>query len=46
MFDQVESGFSPEVTNVVTFEEQRHPGTTYKIIYQDPYGVYVLQKVS
>jgi uncharacterized membrane protein len=46
VFDQVESGFSPAVTNVVAFEEQRHPGTTYKIIYQDPYGVYVLRKSS
>jgi uncharacterized membrane protein len=46
VFDQVVSGFSPAVTDVLTFEEQRHPGTTYKIIYQDEYGIYVLQRVS
>lgn len=45
VFDQVVSGFSPAITDVVSFEEQRHPGVKYKIIYQDGYGIYVLQKV-
>ncbi|HLK43380.1 MAG TPA: DUF2079 domain-containing protein, partial [Thermoleophilia bacterium] len=46
VFDQVVSGFSPAITNVVSFEEQRHPGAKYLIVYQDGYGIYVLQKVS
>lgn len=46
VFDSVESGFSPPVSNVLQFEEQRHPGTSYKIIYEDQWGIYVLQKVS
>jgi uncharacterized membrane protein len=46
VFDQVVSGFSPAITDVVGFEEQRHPGTTYEIVYEDGYGIYVLHKVS
>jgi uncharacterized membrane protein len=45
VFDQVVSGFSPAITNVLLFEEQRHPGATYTIVYQDGYGIYVLRKV-
>jgi uncharacterized membrane protein len=45
-FDQVVSGFSPPVGDVVAFEEQRHPGSVYKVVYQDGYGIYVLRKVS
>ena len=46
VFDSVVSGFSPPVTNVLQFEEQRHPGVTYKIIYEDQWGIYVLEKAS
>ncbi|HEU5333962.1 MAG TPA: DUF2079 domain-containing protein [Actinocrinis sp.] len=46
VFDQVVSGFSPAITDVVGFEQQRHPGAAYKIVYQDGYGIYVLHKVS
>jgi hypothetical protein len=45
VFDQVVSGFSPPITDVVGFEEQRHPGTTYRIVYRDNYDIYVLRSV-
>jgi uncharacterized membrane protein len=33
------------VGDAVTFEEARHPGARYKIIYQNTYGLYLLQRV-
>jgi uncharacterized membrane protein len=46
VFDQVVSGFSPAITDVLGFEQQRYQGTTYKIVYQDGFGIYVLHKAS
>jgi uncharacterized membrane protein len=46
VFDQVVSGFSPPITDVKGFEQQRYPGTTYNVVYQDGFGIYVLQKAS
>jgi uncharacterized membrane protein len=46
VFDQVVSGFSPAITDVPAFEQQRHPGSTYKVVYQDGFGIYVLHRVS
>jgi uncharacterized membrane protein len=46
VFDQVVSGFSPAISDVPGFEQQRHPGTTYKVVYQDGFGIYVLRKAS
>jgi uncharacterized membrane protein len=45
VFDQVVSGFSPAVTDVAGFEEQRHPGAKYKILYAGDYGIYVLRRL-
>jgi hypothetical protein len=42
----VVSGFSPAITDVPAFEQQRHPGSTYKVVYQDGFGIYVLHRVS
>lgn len=44
VFDQVVSGFSPAITDVPGFEQQRYRGATYKVIYQDGFGIYVLHK--
>lgn len=46
VFDQVVSGFNPPITDVKGFEQQRHPGTTYQIVYQDGFGIYVLHRSS
>ena len=46
VFDQVVSGFSPPITDVKGFEEQRHPGTKYAIVSEDGFGIYVLHKAS
>ncbi len=46
VFDQVVSGFSPPITDVPGFEQQRHPGAKYKVIYEDGFGVYVLHRTS
>ncbi|HEV2347341.1 MAG TPA: DUF2079 domain-containing protein [Actinocrinis sp.] len=46
VFDQVVSGFSPPITDVPGFEQQRHPGAHYAIVYQDGFGIYVLHRTS
>jgi hypothetical protein len=46
VFDQIVSGFSPPITDVKGFEQQRHPGTKYDVVYQDGFGIYVLHKAS
>ena len=46
VFDQVVSGFSPPISDVKGFEQQRYPGTTYQVVYQDGFGIYVLHKAS
>jgi uncharacterized membrane protein len=46
VFDQVVSGFNPPITDVLGFEQQRHPGAKYKVIHQDGFGIYVLHKIS
>lgn len=45
VFDQVNSGYSPAITDVVGFERQRHPGVDYKVVYEDGYGIYVLREM-
>jgi uncharacterized membrane protein len=46
VFDQVVSGFNPPITDVKGFEQQRHPGTKYQVVYQDGFGIYVLRRAS
>ncbi|MBS2964123.1 DUF2079 domain-containing protein [Actinocrinis puniceicyclus] len=46
VFDQVVSGFSPPISDVPGFEQQRHPGSKYKVVYQDGFGIYVLRNTS
>jgi uncharacterized membrane protein len=46
VFDQVVSGFSPPISDVPGFEQQRHPGAKYKVIYEDGFGIYVLLRTS
>ena len=33
------------IGDAVTYEQNRHPGTRYQIVYQDNYGIYVLKRV-
>jgi uncharacterized membrane protein len=46
VFDQIVSGFSPPITDVKGFEQQRHPGAKYDVVYQDGFGIYVLHRTS
>ena len=46
VFDQVVSGFSPPISDVPGFEKQRYPAATYKVVYQDGFGIYVLHKIA
>ena len=46
VFDQVVSGFSPPISDVKGFEQQRYPGTKFNVVYQDGFGIYVLRKAS
>jgi uncharacterized membrane protein len=44
VFDQVVSGFSPPIINVLDFENSRYPGADFRIVYQDQFGIYVLRR--
>ena len=46
VLDTVVSGFAGTISDPVEFVEQRHPGTTYKVLWSDSYGIYVLEKVT
>ena len=44
VLDTVVSGFSGTISDPVAFVEQRHPGATYRVIWSDTYGIYVLER--
>jgi uncharacterized membrane protein len=44
VLDTVVSGFSGTISDPVSFVEQRHPGATYRVIWSDTYGIYVLER--
>ncbi|MGH6654966.1 MAG: DUF2079 domain-containing protein [Actinocrinis sp.] len=46
VFDQVVSGFSPPINDVVGFYKQRYPNTTYTVVSSDGFGIYVLRRAS
>jgi uncharacterized membrane protein len=46
VFDQVVSGFSPQIGDVPGFERQRYPAARYTVIYHDDFGIFVLRRTS
>ena len=46
VLDTVVSGFSGTISDPVQFVESRHPGTTYRVVWSDSFGIYVLERVS
>lgn len=46
VLDGVVSGFSGTISDPVQFIESRHQGSTYQVIWDDGYGIYVLQRVG
>jgi uncharacterized membrane protein len=45
VFDELDSGWNPPPSNPLTFVEQRHPGATYRQIYENNF-VYVFRRVG
>ena len=45
VFDELDSGWSPPPSNPLTFVEQRHPGATYRQVYENNF-VYVFRRVG
>jgi uncharacterized membrane protein len=44
VLDTVVSGFSGTISDPVAFVEQRHPGATYRVIWSDTFGIYVMER--
>jgi uncharacterized membrane protein len=45
VFDELDSGWNPPPSDPLTFVEQRHPGVTYRQIYENNF-VYVFRRVG
>ena len=45
VFDELDSGWNPPPGDPLTFVEQRHPGTTYRQVYESNF-VYVFRRVA
>ena len=45
VFDELDSGWNPPPSDPLTFVEQRHPGVTYREIYENNY-VYVFRRAG
>jgi uncharacterized membrane protein len=45
VFDELDSGWNPPPSDPLTFVEQRHPGVTYRQVYENNF-VYVFRRVS
>ena len=43
VFDELDSGWNPPPSDPLTFVEQRHPGTTYRQVYESNF-VYVFRR--
>ncbi len=45
VFDELDSGWNPPPSDPLTFVEQRHPGVTYRLIYENDF-VYVFRRAG
>jgi hypothetical protein len=45
VFDELDSGWNPPPSDPLTFVEQRHPGVTYREIYENNF-VYVFRRAG
>ena len=45
VFDELDSGWNPPPSDPLTFVEQRHPGATYRQVYESNF-VYVFRRVA